>query len=167
MAGIAASVIHKIGSGRLTALMKPRIARNHSPGRMLQVSPSRYSCARRAATGDWPSASRIGSPRNDSAIIGSAINNAAHRPTRSDRRTPCGLRAPNACAASGATAETRPMPKVKLTKKTVCASDAAATASVPKRPISAMSVVIIAICPSCVSAIGTASFSVSPSSAAR
>ena len=59
------------------------------------------------------------------------------------------------------------MPKVKLTKSTVCASDAAATASAPRRPIMAMSVVIIAICPSWVSAIGTASFSVSASSIAR
>ena len=69
--------------------------------------------------------------------------------------------------ANGATAETRPMPKVKLTNSTVCASDAAATASAPRRPIMAMSVVIIAICPSWVSAIGTASFSVSASSIAR
>ena len=59
------------------------------------------------------------------------------------------------------------MPKVKLTKSTVCASDAAATASAPRRPIMARSVVIIAIWPSCVSAIGTASFSVSESSIAR
>ena len=72
-----------------------------------------------------------------------------------------GLRAPNACAANGATAETSPIPKVKLTKNTVCASDAAATASPPRRPIKARSVVIIAICPSWVSAIGTASLSVS------
>jgi hypothetical protein len=33
---------------------------------------------------------------------------AAHNPTRSERRTRRGLRAPNACAASGATAETGP-----------------------------------------------------------
>lgn len=37
--------------------------------------------------------------------------------------------------------------KVKLTKNTVCASDAAATASLPRRPMKARSVVIIAICP--------------------
>ncbi len=59
------------------------------------------------------------------------------------------------------------MPKVKLTKNTVCASAAAAMASLPRRPIIAMSVVIIAIWPSCVSASGTASFSVSESSSAR
>ena len=50
------------------------------------------------------------------------------------------------------------MPKVKLTKKTVCASAAAAMASLPRRPIKAMSVVIIAICPSWVSAIGAITF---------
>ena len=74
---------------------------------------------------------------------------------------------PNACAASGATADTNPMPNVKLTKKTVCASDAAAIASLPRRPMKAISVVIIAICPSCVSANGTASLSVSASSSVR
>ena len=58
------------------------------------------------------------------------------------------------------------MPKVKLMKKTVCASAAAATATSPSRPINARSVVIIAICPSCVSAIGTASLSVSVNSTA-
>ena len=45
-----------------------------------------------------------------------------------------GLRAPNAWAANGATAETSPIPKVKLTKNTVCASDAAATASLAETP---------------------------------
>ena len=78
-----------------------------------------------------------------------------------------GLRAPNAWAANGATAETSPIPKVKLTKNTVCASDAAATASLPRRPMKARSVVIIAICPSCVSARGAARRSVSESSSAR
>ena len=78
-----------------------------------------------------------------------------------------GSRAPNACAASGDTAETSPMPNVKLTKNTVEASAAAATAWSPSRPTSARSVVIIAICPSWVSAIGTASRDVSVSSTAR
>ncbi len=59
------------------------------------------------------------------------------------------------------------MPKVKVMKNTELASAAAATAPSPRRPTSARSVVIIAICPSCVSAIGTASFSVSVSSTAR
>ena len=95
--------------------------------------------------GAWPSISRTCSAQNRRAISGSEINSAAHSPTRSERRIRCGLRAPNACAASGATADTRPIPKVKLTKSTVCASDAAATASAPRRPIMAMSVVIIAI----------------------
>jgi hypothetical protein len=49
----------------------------------------------------------------------------------------------------------------------VLASAAAATASSPSRPIKARSVVIITICPSWVSAIGTASFSVSANSTAR
>ncbi len=63
-------------------------------------------------------------------MIGSEISSAAQSPTRSERRTSRGLRAPNACAASGATADTSPIPKVKLTKKTVFASAAAATASI-------------------------------------
>jgi hypothetical protein len=45
LAGIAASVIQSTGSGRLIALMKPRIAMNHSAGKMVQTSPARYSCA--------------------------------------------------------------------------------------------------------------------------
>ncbi len=60
-----------------------------------------------------------------------------------------------------------PMPKVKVMKNTELASAAAATAPSPSRPTSARSVVIIAICPSCVSAIGTASLSVSVSSRVR
>ena len=167
LAGMAASVIHRPGSGRLTAPMKPRIARNHSAGMPPHARPSRYFCARCAVAGAWPSISRICSPNSGSAIIGSEIMSAAHSPTRSARRTRRGLRAPNACAASGATAETSPMPKVKVTKNTVCASAAAATASSPSRPINARSVVIIAICPSWVAAMGTASFSVSVSSRAR
>ena len=167
LAGMATSVIHSPGAGRLTAPMKPRTARNHSAGVMPHARPNRYCCARRAVAGAWPSASRICSPNSGNAIIGSEISSAAQRPTRSARRTMRGLRAPNACAASGATADTSPIPKVKVTKNTVCASAAAATASSPRRPISARSVVIIAICPSCVSAIGTASLSVSVSSMAR
>jgi len=67
----------------------------------------------------------------------------------------------------GATADTSPIPIVKLTKYTVPASAAAATASLPRCPIKARSVVIIAICPSCVSAIGRASLMVSVSSSTR
>ena len=48
---------------------------------------------------------------------------------------------------------------------TICASAAAATTSPPRRPTSARSVVIIATWPSCVSAIGRASRTVSVSSA--
>ena len=47
---------------------------------------------------------------------------AAHSPTRSERRTMRGLRAPNACAASGATAETGPMPSTNPTNRIRCAS---------------------------------------------
>ena len=76
-----------------------------------------------------------------------------------------GSRAPNACATSGATADIAPMPSTNTAKNIVCASDAAAIAASPSRPISARSVVIIAIWPSCVSAIGIASRIVSISSA--
>ena len=57
------------------------------------------------------------------------------------------------------------MPTTKQVKSTVCASAAAATALSPRRPISARSLVIMAIWPSCVSAIGSASFTVSAISA--
>ncbi len=100
-------------------------------------------------------------------MIGSEISSPAHSPVRSARRTRRGSRAPKACAASGATADTSPIPMVKLMKYTVPASAAAATAALPSRPMKARSVVIIAIWLSCVSAIGTASRSVSLSSAAR
>ena len=100
-------------------------------------------------------------------MIGRQISSAAQSPTRSARRTIRGSRAPNAWAANGATADISPIPKVKLTQNTVLASAAAATAASPSRPIKARSVVIIAICPSCVSAIGTASLSVSANSMAR
>ena len=49
-------------------------------------------------------------------MIGRDSSSAAHNPMRSERRTILGSSAPNACAASGATAEVNPMPKVKLTK---------------------------------------------------
>jgi hypothetical protein len=49
-------------------------------------------------------------------MIGNEIKRPAHRPVRSERRIRCGSRAPNACAASGATADTSPMPIVKLMK---------------------------------------------------
>ena len=52
---------------------------------------------------------------------------AAQRPTRSARRTMRGWRAPNACEASGDTAETMPMPTTKAANSTVCASADAAT----------------------------------------
>ena len=113
---MAASVIHKTGCGRWIALMKLRIARNHNAGITPQARPNRYCCASRAGTLAWPSASRICSPRSGNAMIGSAINGAAHRPVRSARRIRCGSRRPKACAASGATADINPIPKVKLTK---------------------------------------------------
>ena len=100
-------------------------------------------------------------------MVGTEIKSATQSPVRSERRTRCGWPAPKACAASGATADTSPIPKVKLMKNTVWASAAAATAASPSRPIRARSVVIIAICPSCVSAIGTASLSVSANSRAK
>ena len=49
-------------------------------------------------------------------MIGSEMNSAAQSPTRKLRRTRCRSRAPNACAASGDTAETTPIPSVKPTK---------------------------------------------------
>ena len=57
------------------------------------------------------------------------------------------------------------MPTVKAANSTVCASAAAASAASPSRPISTRSVVIMAIWPSWVSAMGAASRTVSASSA--
>ena len=149
---MAASVIHSL---RLRAVDRAHEAADRQKPQRRRDAPRQdladSSGARCAVAGAWPSMSRICSPNSGSAIIGSEISSAAHSPTRSARRTRRGLRAPNACAASGATAETSPMPKVKVTKNTVCASAAAATASSPSRPISARSVVMIAICPSWVS----------------
>ena len=51
---------------------------------MPHARPSRYCCASCGGAGAWPSASRICSPRSESAIIGSEINSTAHSPTRSD-----------------------------------------------------------------------------------
>ncbi len=90
---------------------------------------------------------------------------AAHKPTRKARRTMRGCRAPYACEAKGATADTSPMPTVKAANSTVCASAAAASAASPRRPISTRSVVIMTIWPSWVSAIGTARRTVWASSA--
>ena len=56
------------------------------------------------------------------------------------------------------------MPTTNIVNSTVCASAAAATALSPRRPISARSLVIMAIWPSCVSAIGSASLTVSVNS---
>jgi hypothetical protein len=67
-----------------------------------------------------------------------------------------GWRAPNACEASGATADTMPMPTVKAANSTVCASAVAATTWSPRRPSSIRSVVIMATWPSWVTAIGQA-----------
>ena len=75
-----------------------------------------------------------------------------------------GCLAPKACAASGATADTTPMPITKATNSKVCASATAATTCSPRRPSSARSLVIIAIWPSCVSAIGQLSLTVSATS---
>ena len=89
----------------------------------------------------------------------------AQRPTRSARRTIRGWHPPTYWAASGVTAETIPIPTTNTVNSTVCASAAAATALSPSRPISARSLVIMAIWPSCVSAIGSASLTVSVNSA--
>src|SRR5215475_2677124 len=75
-----------------------------------------------------------------------------------------GSRAPKACAASAATADIGPMPSTKPQNRIRCVSATAATAPSPSRPINARSVVIMAIWPSCVSAIGQASLMVSRSS---
>ncbi len=53
---------------------------------------------------------------------------------------------------------------MKAVNSTLCASAAAATALLPSRPISARSTVIMAICPSWVSASGPASLTVPISS---
>jgi len=87
-----------------------------------------------------------------------------HRPARKAARTPAGCSAPKACAASGATAETSPMPSTSAANSTVCASEAAAIACSPSRPIITRSVVSMAIWPSWVSAMGQASFRVSTAS---
>ena len=104
---------------------------------------------------------RSSSPQSCATLTGMPMMTAAHNPTRSERRTRRGLRAPNACAASGATAETGPMPRTNPTNRIRCARPTAAMACSPRRPINARSVVIMAIWPSCVSAIGHASLIVS------
>ena len=69
----------------------------------------------------------MSSPQNCSAVSGTPARTAAQMPTRTERRTKRGLRAPNACEANGATAETSPMPSVKAANSTVWLSAAAAT----------------------------------------
>src|SRR5262245_28125952 len=103
----------------------------------------------------------MSSPQSCARLIGRPITTATQSPTRSERRTMRGWPAPKACAASGATAETGPMPNTNPTNKMRCARPTAAMAPSPSRPMSARSVVIMAIWPSWVSAMGHASLTVS------
>src|SRR5262245_3209098 len=103
----------------------------------------------------------MSSPQSCATLTGTPIITAAHRPTRSARRTMRGSLAPKACAARGATAETGPMPNTNPTNKMSCARLTAAMAASPSRPMRTRSVVIMATWPSWVSAIGQASLTVS------
>ena len=112
--------------------------RDEPPGRHQAPAEPDADSGRRAArcSSFWPSARS--SLRRRTARPSSA-RRASRRPTgrrASARRTMRGSRAPKACAASGATADTRPMPTTKAANSTVCASAAPAIASSPRWPMS-------------------------------
>ena len=98
--------------------MKPRMRdeakrRRDAPGQAEQIFAAR-GWPRRGAC---PSASRIVlavKRQTPSSAARSTARPTGRRAARAGCR--CGSPAPNACAASGATADTRPRPKVKLTK---------------------------------------------------
>src|SRR5262245_32361229 len=59
----------------------------------------------------------MSSPQSWATLMGTPSITAAQSPTRSERRTMRGSRAPKACAASGATADTGPIPSTNPTNR--------------------------------------------------
>lgn len=72
------------------------------------------------------------------------MRSATHNPCRITRRTVRGSRAPYAREASAAVAVTTPKQNTHVRKNTIRLRDAPASASAPRRPIIAVSVVSMA-----------------------
>ena len=107
---MAASVIHSAGSGRFTAPMKPRSAMNHQPGTRLQPRPIEILAGKRARR------RRLAErEQRCPAATSRAVSRRADHKRRPQADAQCAahharLACAKACAASGATADIRPMP---------------------------------------------------------